>query len=75
MAKSKSFQLDLPEEDRKQIKQIKCRSWNIAARKYNITLGRWFVKLVSASDWSMDFKVLNLITKYLTVMLITVITK
>ena len=75
MANSKSFQLDLPEEDRKQIKQIKCRSWNIAARKYKITLGRWFVKLVSASDWSMDFKVLNLITKYLTVMLITVITK
>ena len=26
MPNSKSFQLDLPEEDRKQIKQIKCRS-------------------------------------------------
>ena len=75
MANSKSFQLDLPEEDRKQIKQIKCRSWNIAAWKKLHFLGRWFVKLVSASDWSMDFKVLNLITKYLTVMLITVITK
>ena len=33
MANSKSFQLDLPEEDRKQIKQIKCRSWNITAWK------------------------------------------
>ena len=38
MPNSKSFQLDLPEEDRKQIKQIKCRSWLAAGQDYPLSL-------------------------------------